>query len=93
MRSTSGLWEFPNIAGKLDMSQGLQHLQTWGLLPRSPLYQVNRQHIFTHIKWEMHGLYIEVSEKNDAFTWLTAQEIENQAALPTAFRQFFENPL
>lgn len=89
----AGLWEFPNVPGNLDMAQGLAYLKTWNLSPRQPLKQITRQHIFTHIKWQMHGLYIEVSAKNDAFVWLTADEIKSHAALPTAFRQFFENPL
>ena len=87
----AGLWEFPNVAGHLDMAQGLEQIRIWDLQPRQPLRQVTRQHIFTHIKWQMRGLYIEVSQKNDAFIWLTADEIESHAALPTAFRQFFTN--
>ena len=86
----AGLWEFPNIPGNLDMARGLEFVKTWGLQPRQPLREVTRQHIFTHIKWHMQGLYIEVSEKHDAFTWFTAQEIRNHTALPTAFRQFWE---
>ena len=86
----AGLWQFPNIPGSLNMAQGLNFIKTWKLQPRQPLREVTRQHIFTHIKWHMQGLYIEVSEKQDAFTWLTAQEIRNHTALPTAFRQFWE---
>ncbi len=85
----AGLWEFPNIPGNLDMAQGLEYIKTWDLQAQEPLRQLTRQHIFTHIKWQMQGLYIEVSEKSDTFTWLTADEIKSQAALPTAFRQFF----
>lgn len=86
----AGLWEFPNITGDLSMEQGMAFIQNWALKPRQPLREVTRQHIFTHIKWHMQGLYIEVSGKNDAFTWFTAQEIRNHTPLPTAFRQFWE---
>ena len=86
----AGLWEFPNVSGELDMLAGMEMLRSWGLLPRQPLRQVARQHIFTHIRWMMQGLYVEVAEKNDAFIWLSADEIRGQAALPTAFRQFWE---
>ena len=86
----AGLWEFPNVPGKLDMEQGLLILKDWGLRPRQLLRQVQRQHIFTHIRWQMQGLYLEVAEKNNAFVWLSAEEIRQQAALPTAFRQFWE---
>ena len=86
----AGLWEFPNVPGKLDMTAGLEAVKNWGLTPHQPLRQVERQHIFTHIRWQMQGLYLEVAKKNDAFVWLTPDEIRQQAALPTAFRQFWE---
>lgn len=86
----AGLWEFPNIPGQLNMAQGLETIPQWGLQPRQPLRQVQRQHIFTHIQWHMQGLYIEVVEKAGAFQWLTADQIRENAALPTAFRQFWE---
>lgn len=86
----AGLWEFPNVPGNLDMEKGLLILKDWGLRPRQLLRQVQRQHIFTHIRWQMQGLYLEVAEKNNAFVWLSAEEIRQQAALPTAFRQFWE---
>ena len=72
------------------MLQGLELVKSWGLQPRQPLRQVERQHIFTHIHWKMQGLYLEVAETTGDFVWMRAEEIENQAALPTAFRQFWE---
>ena len=86
----AGLWEFPNVPGKLDMTQGIRMLESWGLRPKDLLHQVEKQHIFTHIRWQMRGLYLEVAEKNDRFVWFTADEIREQTALPTAFRQFWE---
>ncbi len=86
----AGLWEFPNVSGQMTMEQGLSYMENWGLTPKQPLRQVERQHIFTHIHWNMQGLYIEVAERGGAFTWLSAEEIREQAALPTAFRQFWE---
>jgi hypothetical protein len=38
----------------------------------------------------MRGYYLEVSDLNETFTWMTRDEIEKTAALPTAFRQFWE---
>ena len=86
----AGLWEFPNIPGKLSVPESAQVLHQWGLHPKHPLRQVERQHIFTHIHWEMTGLYWEVSRAEGDFVWLTAEEINTQAALPTAFRQFWK---
>ena len=86
----AGLWEFPNVPGQLTMEQGLSMAENWKLRPSKPLRQVQRQHIFTHIRWEMQGLYIEVAEKGGDFIWHTAEQIRQHAALPTAFRQFWE---
>ena len=61
-----------------------------GLHPRELLRQVERKHIFTHIQWNMKGIYLEVAEPAGSFQWFTAEQINTQAALPTAFRQFWE---
>lgn len=86
----AGLWQFPNVSGKLETAQALDKLQTMGLRPREVIKQIERKHIFTHIRWEMRGIYLEVAEETDGFTWLTEQQIEATTALPTAFRQFWE---
>ena len=86
----AGLWQFPNVSGKLETAQALDKLQTMGLRPREVIKQIERKHIFTHIRWEMRGIYLEVPEETDGFTWMTEQQIEATTALPTAFRQFWE---
>ncbi len=86
----AGLWQFPNVPGKLDAQAGIQAAKDLGFSPKAITRQVDRDHIFTHIRWDMRGLYLEVHEKCQGFTWLTGEEINAQAALPTAFRQFWE---
>ena len=86
----AGLWEFPNVPGKLDVADALVQAEAFGLRPREITRQVERKHIFTHIRWEMRGIYIEVSEPGGDLTWRTGREIRQDAALPTAFRQFWE---
>jgi len=87
----AGLWELPNVSGRLSMEVGLQIAEEWGLRPRQLLRQVERHHIFTHIHWKMQGLYIEVAEKSGEFSWFSGEELQKQIALPTAFRQFLED--
>ena len=86
----AGLWQFPNVSGHLDTLPALEAAQTLGLNPREILREVERKHIFTHIQWNMKGIYLEVSQPAGAYSWLTAEEINTQAALPTAFRQFWD---
>jgi A/G-specific adenine glycosylase len=84
----AGLWEFPNVPGKLDTTTALKQVEKFGLKPKEITMQVERKHIFTHIEWDMCGIYIEVATQDGEFTWLSLAEIAAGAALPTAFRQF-----
>lgn len=86
----AGLWQFPNVPGHLDTQDALEVASALGLHPREIYREVRRSHIFTHIRWDLKGIYLEVSGPEGDFRWLTPEEIETQAALPTAFRQFWE---
>ncbi len=83
----AGMWQFPEVPGLLELSAALAAL---GLPVREVMRQVEKNHIFTHIEWKMRGFYMELSEKNDQFQWFTPEQIEKEAALPTAFRQLWE---
>ena len=83
----AGLWQFPEVAGILELTQAMQALD----VPVKEVYrQVEKSHIFTHIEWKMRGYYLEVTRQDERFTWLTAEQIVSDAALPTAYRQFWE---
>ena len=86
----AGLWQFPNVTGQLDTAAALETVAGWELKTREIFRAVERKHIFTHIQWNMKGIYLEVAEPAGDFRWFTAEEINTQAALPTAFRQFWE---
>ena len=86
----AGLWQFPNVEGKLETAEALAAVERMGLRPRDVLRVLERKHIFTHIRWEMRGIYLETARCAGDFTWLTAEQINAAAALPTAFRQFWE---
>ena len=86
----AGLWQFPNLPGNLDTEQALEALRERGLHPRELLRESRKTHIFTHIQWNMKGIYLEVDSPGGGFQWMTPEEINTQAALPTAFRQFWE---
>ena len=84
------LWQFPNVSGKLDMGAALDTVEQMGLKPQEIIKQVERKHIFTHIEWDMRGVYVEIKDREGDFQWLSAEQIRAFAALPTAFRQFFD---
>ena len=86
----AGLWQFPNESGHYSPEKAVQWAENRGLHPRNVEKSIDRSHIFTHIRWDMRGWYLEVDEMAGGFTWLTLEQIDEQAALPTAFRQFRE---
>lgn len=60
------------------------------MIPTEILRQMEKKHIFTHIIWQMRCFCVEVREPVGGYTWLTPEQINTQAALPTAFRLFWE---
>ena len=84
------LWQFPNVAGHLSADEAVAWAEERGLHPRNVEKSIDRNHIFTHIRWDLRGWFLEVDAAAGDFTWLTLDEIDTQAALPTAFRQFRE---
>ncbi len=86
----AGLWQFPNVEGHLTAEEAIAWAEAAGLHPRNVERSIRRHHIFTHIRWELLGWFLEVDTPAGGFVWKTLEEIDEEAALPTAFRQFRE---
>ena len=86
----AGLWEFPNISGTCEMTDALTEVEELGVKPKEIIRQVEKKHVFTHIEWHMSGIYLEVKAQAGDFVWMSGEQIRKEAALPTAFRQFWE---
>ncbi len=86
----AGLWEFPHIPGHLELPEVMEALGQMGLTLKDILRRTEKTHIFTHIQWNMRGYYLEVTRENRELVWLTREQINGEAALPTAFRQFWQ---
>lgn len=86
----ASLWQFPNVINKLDVVDAIRQVEEFGLIPKEIHRQVEKKHVFTHVEWDMCGFFMEVVSANENFTWMTAAQINQDAALPTAFRQFWE---
>ena len=84
------LWEFPHVPGKLGTDAVVAQVEQMGLKLKDIKRQVEKKHIFTHVQWDMRGVYMEVAAPAGDVVWLTAEQINEEAALPTAFRQFWE---
>ena len=86
----ANLWQFPNVSGKMDAHAALSMMEQMGMKPKEIIRQVEKKHIFTHVEWDMCGVYVEVKEKTEPYSWFSVEQIREFAALPTAFRQFFD---
>lgn len=84
----AGLWELPNVDGKCSAQQALVQAERWGVHPRELCRSSEKTHIFTHIRWELRGFYIECAEAAPLFTWVDPARFRQDIALPTAFRIF-----
>ena len=86
----AGLWELPNVEGTLDAQQALALLDSWGLVPEELTRTRERTHIFTHVEWRMRCYDNRVSMPADSFTWVSGTRFQQDIALPTAFRIFWQ---
>ena len=86
----AGLWQLPNMPGHLEPGAAIEAAEKMGISVQQLYYQSERSHIFTHIRWQMRLYVLEVRRPSEQFQWLTEQEITGSAALPTAFRQFWD---
>ncbi len=84
----AGLWQLPNVEGELNEQAAWQLAEDWGCGPRQLVARLQRQHIFTHIQWDMVGYRIRSSDMPARFHWADREELEREISLPTAFRQF-----
>ena len=87
----AGLWQLPELPGKLEADTLAGQLKRMGLNLKDIYRQADKTHIFTHIQWNMRGFFVEAAKRTDGFTWLTAEQLRTQAALPTAYRQFWDS--
>jgi A/G-specific adenine glycosylase len=82
----SGLWELPNVEGFLDVQAAATLCAQWGTKPQEVEKIVERRHIFTHITWEMRGVFLQCAAESPEFVWAAPQELAEVYSLPTAFR-------
>ena len=86
----AGLWQFPDVPGKLSLEDAMDAARKLGLQITGVRRQIERSHIFTHIRWDMTGYYFDVKNLTEDLSWMTTEEITQKAALPTAYRQFWD---
>ena len=80
----AGLWEFPNAPEGEAALPPLAGVVRFGDLPAA-------KHLFTHVEWRMRGEYYRLQEAVGVpqdYRWVTAEELQSDFALPSAFRVY-----
>lgn len=82
----AGLWELPHLDGHTEARAALIAAERWQTGAEEIVSVRRRTHIFTHIEWHMTCVHLLVSKMPEHFTWVTAEQLRAETALPTAFR-------
>ncbi|MCR4963617.1 MAG: A/G-specific adenine glycosylase [Firmicutes bacterium] len=87
----SGLWQLPNVAGTLSPAAALAQAASWGVEPSLMQREIHKEHVFTHIRWQMVCYHIQCAHMAEGFAWAALAEMRQSYALPTAFRMFLDD--
>lgn len=82
-----GLWELPNVDGRLDEREAEAYLKELGVSGRI-LRSRTGHHIFTHIRWDMVCYDVACDHMAGDFVWADEENLAEKYAVPTVFKKF-----
>jgi len=88
----AGLWEYPNLAGRLTPQKAMSLAADWGAKPEKIAKSAEKTHVFTHLEWRMRFYLIPCGEQPAPFLWADGRELREIYAIPAAFQppDFYE---
>lgn len=90
----AGLYEFPNLEGKLSMDEVTEYSKKIGLMPVRVQKLPEAKHIFSHIEWHMIGYEVSVDElektNEKGFLFIHPEQIKKEYSIPSAFEKYTE---
>lgn len=90
----AGLYEFPNVEGKLSMDEVTEYSKKIGLMPVRVQKLPEAKHIFSHIEWHMTGYEVTVDElektNEKGFLFIHPEQIKKEYSIPSAFEKYTE---
>lgn len=90
----AGLYEFPNLEGKLSMDEVTEYSKEIGLMPVRVQELPEAKHIFSHIEWHMIGYEVIVDElektNEKGFLFIHPEQIKKEYSIPSAFEKYTE---
>ena len=88
----AGMYEFPNVEGRLSMDEVIAYSKKIGLMPVHVQKLADAKHIFSHVEWRMTGYHIQVDEleKNctESMIFLNPKEVQEKYSMPAAFEAY-----
>lgn len=88
-----GMWEFPNLEGKMSKKEIKEWLTSQGIVAENIVKADDNKHIFTHVEWHMSSFLVNCAEisqnQGNAYLWVTKETLEKEYALPTAFKKLW----
>lgn len=66
-------------------------MSRWQCKPLDLTQTAERKHIFTHVEWELYGVYLTCGRQDEQFVWKTAAEIAAEISLPTGIPAVFSS--
>lgn len=82
----AGLWEFPNVLGRLSPAEAAAWAEAQGLTVTSCTPCPPGKHVFTHVEWHMDAFLLGCAGETGAFLWKSLREIDRDFSIPAAFR-------
>lgn len=83
----AGLWELPSVSGICNRDDICGILEKTGR--DADIRELGpARHIFSHVEWSMVGYRVVLAEpllSEEDYVWVTAEELEEEYAVPTAF--------
>ncbi|WP_315452997.1 A/G-specific adenine glycosylase [uncultured Selenomonas sp.] len=98
----AGLWEYPNLEGKLSQRAVRAHIESKGFEVCDIVPLPSARHIFSHIEWDLTGWAVTVADTNEPplmaaeemdgapapLLWVRREELADTYSIPAAFGYF-----
>ncbi|MBP3543345.1 MAG: A/G-specific adenine glycosylase, partial [Lachnospiraceae bacterium] len=86
----AGLYEFPNLEGRLSKEEVLACMEQWGYHVGSLEKLEPAKHIFSHVEWHMTGyeLWIDVQGNKPELLFVELSQMREEYPLPNAFAAY-----
>lgn len=90
----AGMYEFPNLQGRLTREEVTAYVGSMGMVPLKVEPLEDARHIFSHIEWHMAGYMVRVAQLDDmegqkeGYVFAQAEVSEEKYAIPSAFAKY-----